>query len=139
MLTFDAGSGETCLIRRIRTNSPLQALVTLNDPVYVEAAFALAGRVMKSPNAKSLKAKMTYAFRTCLVRHPSATERARLLSAFDIAHAYWKAHPKAAAQFVAAAGGKNKPAVTVKAIPERAAWTLIGNILLNLDETLTKR
>ncbi|MCH8828803.1 MAG: PSD1 domain-containing protein, partial [Planctomycetes bacterium] len=78
MLTFDAGSGETCLIRRIRTNSPLQALVTLNDPVYVEAAFALAGRVINNPDTNSLAEKMTYAFRTCLVRHPSAEESTRL-------------------------------------------------------------
>ena len=138
MLTFDAGSGETCLIRRIRTNSPLQALVTLNDPVYVEAAFALAGRVMNDP-ASSLAEKITFAFRTCLVRHPSAEENARLQSAFQRAHAYWKSHPADAAEFVAHAGGKPKQSVAPKATAERAAWTMIGNILLNLDETLTKR
>ena len=107
--------------------------------VYVEAAFALAGRVIKNPDTNSLAEKMTYAFRTCLVRHPSAEESTRLQSAFQRALAYWKAHPADAAEFVAHAGGKPKQPVPRTAIVERAAWTVIGNILLNLDETLTKR
>ena len=139
MLTFDAGSGETCMVRRIRTNSPLQALVTLNDPVYVEAALGLADRVLRNSKSQTLSEKVIFAFRACLTRFPTKEESARLESAFRKAQAYWKNHPADARRFLANAAGPSNRGDIGKNVTERAAWTVIGNILLNLDETLTKR
>src|SRR5690606_32235868 len=84
MTTFDATSREVCTIRRIATNTPLQALVTLNDPVYVEAAQALARRVMQEP-AATVSERATYAFRLCVTRPPSDAEVTRLVQLYETA------------------------------------------------------
>ena len=70
MTTFDAPNRDVCAVRRTRTNTPLQALVTLNDPVYVEAAQALARRTMAKGGATTAE-KAAFAFRLCLVRPPT--------------------------------------------------------------------
>ena len=72
MTTFDAPNREVCTVRRTRTNTPLQALVTMNDPVYVEAAQALARRIAKAGATPADQARI--GFRLCLARPPSATE-----------------------------------------------------------------
>jgi hypothetical protein len=76
MITFDAGSGEVCQIRRIRTNTPLQALVTLNDEVYIEAAGGLAKRMYKYEGTQ--EEQIVHGFRMVLIRPPSSEELSRL-------------------------------------------------------------
>lgn len=94
-ITFDAPSGEVCTMRRIRTNTPLQALVALNDPLALEAASRLAARVLAEREA-SLEASIERAFRLVLVRPPEAAEVARLRRLYEEARAKLKRDPAAA-------------------------------------------
>jgi hypothetical protein len=135
MTTFDATSREVCTIRRIPTNTPLQALVTLNDPVYVEAAQALARRVVAEGGA-SARERMVYAFRRCVTRPPSEAESARLLQFYETSLAKFQADPAAAMPLATEPIGPAPPSTN---IPELAAWGVVGNVLLNLDEVLARR
>lgn len=130
MITFDAGSREVCLIRRIRTNTPLQALVTLNDPVYVEAAAALAQR---SADDSQPIASM---FRHLLIRPPSDVERQRLNELrTDAEHRF--GGDVAAARDLLRAANRQPPDDAADAV-HLAALTTVASVLLNLDETLMK-
>jgi hypothetical protein len=134
MTTFDAPGRTTCNVRRLRTNTPLQALVTLNDPVYVEAAQGLARRIARHEG--DLRKRVVYAFRLCLARHPSDRETARLLELFMKARRRFAADPARATALA------TKPLGPVPAglnVADLAAWTVLGNVLLNLDETLARR
>jgi hypothetical protein len=134
MSTFDAPSREVCTLRRDRTNTPLQALVTLNDPVYVEAAQALARRM----NAAStgVKEKARFGFRLCLSRPPSDAELDRLVRMHAEALTLYQADTKAANDMATNPLG---PVPAGADIAELAAWTTVANVLLNLDEILMKR
>ena len=134
MATFDAPSRETCTLRRDRTNTPLQALVTLNDPVYVEAAQALARRMNASSAVPKEKARL--GFRLCLTRMPTDAELDRLIRMHDEALAFYKTDAKAAAEMATNPLG---PVPTGADPADLAAWTTVANVLLNLDETLMKR
>jgi len=204
MAAFDAPNREVCALRRPRSNTPLQALVTLNDPVYVEAAQALAHRMAEAPGTLSEKA--AYGFRLCLARPPRDKELEALLKLYEAARADYEKQPDAAGQFAGTAkaegmkeakgpkdqgtpgpqdngttGPKDKKATgqqdgTQAGITEHgpaapksdeggtrntnrapgstldasrstlptprsddlAAWTAVGNVLLNLDETLMR-
>lgn len=116
--TFDAGSGEVCQIRRVRTNTPLQALVTLNDPAYVEAAGALSRRMTD----------LAHGFRLVLIRPPGERELARLEKLLETMRSHYRDHPEAARDLVEAAGLREGD----------AALIAVANVLLNLDETLMK-
>jgi hypothetical protein len=129
LTVFDAPSREFCTARRVRTNTPLQALTTLNDPVFFEAARALAARTLKEA-AAAPEERAAHAFRLCTARRPQHPELAPLLSFEERQLARFKADPEAAR---AVAG----PAPAGEAA-ELAAWTMVANVLLNLDETLTK-
>ena len=137
---FDAPSREFCTVRRVRTNTPLQALTTLNDPGFVEAARALGARIMKEGGADPAT-RATYGFRLCLSRHPTPPELGRLLAFYRQELDRYSKDPKAA---VAAAGGpgakvaSSAPVSMGSADAEAAAWTMVSNVLLNLDETITK-
>ncbi len=135
MVTFDAPSRTVCAVNRPRTNTPLQALVTLNDPVYVEAAQALARRLVKEggPTAES---RVRYAFRLCVIRPPSAAEETRLVALFEKARHDFAADLKEA-QILASEPLGPLPA-DMNAV-ELAAWTVVSNVLLNLDEMFAKR
>ena len=134
MITFDAPSREYCVVKRSRSNTPLQALTLLNDPVYVEAAQALAQRMMfEAPNGKAERAR--YGFRLCLVRTPSDDETRRLVSLYEQQLANFKADPKAAEKMATSELGGPSSAVN---LAELAAWTVVANVLLNLDEMITK-
>jgi hypothetical protein len=129
MATFDAPNREVCALHRPRSNTPLQALVTLNDPVYVEAARALGSRMMRA--AGSTEAKTTYGFRLCLGRQPGERELKPLVGFHDTAQAeYAKDREKAKQLAIDAA----RPELDDADVIELAAWTAVGNVLLNLDE-----
>ena len=133
MLNFDAGSREVCQIRRIRTNTPLQALVLMNDPVYVEAAGALALRAIS--DAKVNNARAARMFRLALVRPPADREVDRLVAMQKTAHARFANDAEAAKSVIAAA----RITVPDGADPvDVAAWVVVANVVLNLDETVTK-
>lgn len=135
LTTFDAPERTVCTPRRLRTNTPLQALVTLNDPVFVEAAQGLARRTMKDGGA-STEAKVAFAFRVCLTRPPSPKETERLTALFEKAKEQYSGD---AAKATAMATKPLGPAPKEMNVTELAAWTVVANVLLNLDETLAKR
>jgi hypothetical protein len=135
MSTFDAPNRDTCIVRRARTNTPLQALVTMNDPVYVEAAQALARRVMKE-GGKTTEERVAFAVKLALVRPATDAEVKRLVKLFDESKAKYAKDPAKAVQFSTVPLGplpKDTDAV------EAAAWTVVGSVLLNLDEMFMKR
>jgi len=132
MATFDAPNREVCTVRRPRTNTPLQALVTLNDPVYVEAAQALARRMVREGGATEA-GRAVRGFRLVLAREPSAAERERIV----------RLHADALADFRTDAERAKKMATEpLGAVPtdlgvdeaDLAAWTVVANVILNLDE-----
>jgi hypothetical protein len=135
MTTFDAPSRNVCAVTRPRTNTPLQALVTLNDPVYVEAAQAFGRRMFKEGGA-TVESRLTYGFRLCLARPPSQKELVRLETLFTRAREGFAKAPADALKLATEPLGE---LATGQNAPEMAAWTLVGNVLLNLDETFAKR
>jgi len=135
MTTFDATSREVCTMRRIRTNTPLQALVTMNDPVYVEAAQALARRIVAEGGSNPPE-RAAYGFRLCLARAPSDAELQPLLRLYELAIQRFQAD---AAQATRMATEPLGPAPAEMNVAELAAWTVVGNTLLNLDEALARR
>ena len=135
MATFDAPNREVCTVRRVRTNTPLQALVTLNDPVYVEAAQALARRVV-SAGGPTAADRAKYAFRLCVSRPPHDDEQARLVQLYEKTLARLSGRADEAQKLASDPLG---PAPEGMNVTELAAWTVVGNVLLNLDETLMKR
>lgn len=128
--TFDAPSREFCTVRRIRTNTPLQALTTLNDPAFLDAARGLAVR-MRQVGGPDIPTQITYGFRACTARAPNGRELARLVTLEKEEAARYKADPQSAAKLI---GAGQDPAAQA----QMAAQTVVANVLLNLDETLTK-
>jgi hypothetical protein len=135
LLAFDAPTREVCTCARPQTNTPLQALVLMNDPVYVEAARVLGQRVLKEGGA-TMAERLTYAFKLCTARAPTAREIAILAGTYERQRARFKKDVAAARELIGI-GDKERPADVDDG--ELAAWTAVGNVLLNLDETITKR
>ncbi|MBN8628276.1 MAG: PSD1 domain-containing protein [Planctomycetes bacterium] len=139
--TFDAPNREVCTIRRGRSNTPLQAFVTLNDPVFVEAAQALARRIVKEAGPAP-EVGLSYAFRLCLAREPSEKELAVLGGVYDAAIKLYRDDKNSAAQLSGTTQPKpeaNDSAAADQDIAVAAAWTTVANVLLNLDEFLMRR
>lgn len=137
MATFDAPSREVCTLRRDSTNTPLQALVTLNDPGFVEAAQALARRVvLHMPDVKTDTERMQVAFELCTSRAATGDELRPLEKLLERARTELKDQPDAAQKLATEPLGKLPE--SADAI-EMAAWTAVCNVLLNLDEVLMKR
>ncbi len=134
MLTFDAGSREVCIVRRIRTNIPLQALVTMNDPVFVEASGALAKKTLAA-DLDSDSRRVVFAFRKVLVRPPSTQETERLVDVYKTALAEYQEDEAAARQLLESSRLAAMDGVSNEQL---AAWTIVANVLLNLDETLMR-
>jgi mono/diheme cytochrome c family protein len=132
MMTFDATSREYCTVRRVRTNTPLQALTMLNDEAAMEAAHALARRML-TEGGTSVEARIIYGLRACVSRMPDEKEVERLVEFYKQQVLYFRSHKAEAAKIKNGlrASAKNEHA-------ELAAWTMVANVLLNLDETLTK-
>ncbi len=131
--TFDAPDRETCTVRRPRTNTPLQALVLLNDPTYIEAARRLAERLMQE--AKSNEERATLAFRLATGRLPKAAELQVLLRLHDDQVAAYRTSSKAAADLLSVGESMHNTKLDAA---ELAAWTMVASTILNLDETVTK-
>jgi hypothetical protein len=134
MTTFDAPSREICTIRRIRTNTPLQAFVTLNDPVYVEAAQALARRIVKE-GGSSAEARARFGLRLCLARPPQAEQVQDVMALYRSEYEHYHKDAKAALELATQPLGPVPPGMDAG---ELAAWTVVANVLLNLDGVLTK-
>lgn len=133
MVTFDGGSGEVCQIRRLRTNTPLQALVTLNDPVYLEAAGGLARRMaLASPVAL---ARASAGLRLALIRSPRSGEAEALVGLHRDAEKDFTASPAKADELIRAARIDPPAGVARSAF---AAWIVVANAILNLDEFLSR-
>jgi len=135
MTTFDAGSREFCIPRRLRTNTPLQALVTLNDPVYVEAAQAFARRIIAEGGASD-ESRASFAFFEALARRPDARERAVLAGLYESERRHYSTRP---AEAIAMASDPLGPLPDGVDPVEAAAWTVVANVILNLDEFLARR
>lgn len=134
MATFDAPNREVCTLRRNQTNTPLQALVTMNDPVYVEAAQALARTLLQHEG--SVHEQITEGFKRCLLRDPAESELSALVNLFNDTHQELRTQPDNAMKLATDPLG---------ALPEgvdainAAAMTVVCNVLLNVDEMFLKR
>ncbi len=133
MEIFNAPSRETCTVRRERTNTPLQALVTLNDEQFVEAARRLAELAVKS--GPSFDERLDFVTGRLVARPFENSERTVVRDVFERLHAHYSAAPDDAKRLIAFGESKADPAVAPE---ELAAWTMTVNQLMNLDEVLTK-
>ena len=128
-LTFDGPTGESCIPRRERSNTPLQALTLLNDEMFGEAARALAGQAMAAGDDQPALV-VREMFRRTLTRKPGDDEIADLVSFFQSQRARLQAGDIAAAEI--ADESSQSPSTAL------AAWTMVARVLLNLDEFVTK-
>ncbi len=134
---FDAPSGEYSTVKRPRTNTPLQALVTLNEPLFFECAQALARQSLVRPS-KGDRERLTYAFRCCVARRPTEDELRVLQELLQTQRRRIQGKQLDPQAILMDAYGR--PAERVAGVDdgELAAWTLVCRVLLNLDETITK-
>lgn len=131
---FDAPNADFSCTRRVRSNTPLQALTTLNDTLFMEAAQGLALRVFKEGGGDD-RAKLVYAFRLCTGRRPDEVETQKLLAFLEQQRANFRGNT-AAAVYVSSPDLNNLPANVD--LHEVAPWTMVARVLLNLDEMITK-
>ncbi|MEZ5328819.1 MAG: DUF1553 domain-containing protein [Verrucomicrobiales bacterium] len=131
--TFDAPDREFCTVQRSRTNTPLQALVLLNDPTYVEAARVLASRI--ASDSTNDTTGLALAFRSVTGRVPKPQEVTVLMAALQSELQRFRADPEAARQLIAV--GDSSPPEGVDAV-QLAAWSVVCSMLWNLDETITQ-
>ncbi|SMD46373.1 Planctomycete cytochrome C [Aquiflexum balticum DSM 16537] len=128
-ITFDAGSREVCVSKRIVTNTPLQALVTLNDPVFLEAAFHLGQKMKNYSDNDSLKG-IAFGYELCVISSISQSKMEILHSLYKEALSEYEKKPELIAELIPDEANENSA--------ELAAFTVVANALLNLDEFLTK-
>jgi hypothetical protein len=134
MSTFDAPSREACVVRRERTNSPLQALLLMNDPQYVECARGLAERSFSEAGPTPAE-RAGWMLQQAVLREPSETEVQGLVADYEANLADYKADPDSAMRLLQVGETKARGDV----VPEEfAAWTMVGNLILNLDEVINK-
>ena len=132
--TFDAPDREFCTVRRTPTNTPLQALVMLNDPTFVEAARGLAQRLLREAGT-TVDARAAFAFRLATSRSPRPRELAILSAQYAKQHQRFEANKSAADQLLAI--GESDPTAGLDTV-ELAAWTTVASIILNLDEAISR-
>jgi hypothetical protein len=131
LVTYDAPSREFCTVRRVRTNTPLQALTSLNDPYFFDAARAMARELM-AKGGNSAADRITYGFILTASRNPSQAELEKVAGFYREEQAKYEKDPDAAYKLLnAKPGSEQNPA-------EAAAWTMVSNVLLNTDEAITK-
>ncbi len=134
MNVFDAPDREFCTVRRSTTNTPMQALTLLNDPIYVEAARKLAERAIHEGGATP-ESRLEYAFRLAAGRAPDDTERQILHKMFERMLSDYRADQQAARLFVSVGASSSDASI---AVSELAAYTAVANMILNMDEVITK-
>src|SRR5262249_50969293 len=132
--TFDAPSREVCTSRRPRTDTPLQALAALNESTLLEAARVFAQRILREGGPNPTR-QIEFAFRVCVSRPPTKAERDRLLAFYEQQLKGFENDASAAAELTRLGAAETIPGVDVRQL---AAWMMLANVLLNLDETLTK-
>jgi len=132
-VTFDASARMACVVKRSRSNTPLQALTLLNDPVYVEAALAFAKRIVSETPEADVDTRVQHAFRLALARPPREAELKLLRALYAGQLAAAKEDAAAARRLVGATHTGKLDDVT-----ELAAWYAVASALMNLDETITK-
>ena len=134
MQIFDAPTREKCAARRPRTNTPLQALVTLNDVQFVEAARNLAQRMMKE-GGTGTEDRSTFAYLLAVSRKPRDSERKIMLEVYNASLEYFRNDEQAAKDLLGIGESKRDESLDAA---EHAAWTVVAGLVLNLDETLTR-
>jgi hypothetical protein len=131
---FDAPSREECTANRVTSNTPLQALVLLNDPTYVEAARVFADRIVRK-GGRSFESRLQWAYRQALTREPSPAEISIMKSLFEKELDHYRRDENAARELVIVGYA---PAAQTRSVAELAAWTSVARALLNLNETITR-
>jgi hypothetical protein len=134
MTAFDAPSREFCTVRRPRTNTPLQSLTVLNDPVFFDLARGMARRILSEAGAEAgpeLRDRLIYGFRLCVSRRPNEKEIEEIATLYQRQLARFTTDKAAARALLKDMNERTN-------LPELAAWTVVSNTLLSLDETLTK-
>jgi hypothetical protein len=134
LLAFDAPTREHCTAERARSNTPLQALVLLNDPVFVEAARAFAARILRE-GGDNISGRIRWAYREALSREPTRQEADLLAALLEKHYARYKSDSEAAGKLVST--GETPLPESVDVV-ELAAWTSVGRAILNLHETITR-
>jgi hypothetical protein len=134
IVAFDAPERNVCAVRRTRTNTPLQALVTLNDPVFIECAQALARRVI-AEGGDGTSSRTRRALTLAVGREATPREAARLAALYDQSRATLERDPAKAKQMATVPLGPVPEGISEL---DAAAWTVVANVVLNLDETLSK-
>ncbi len=134
LAAFDAPAREECTANRAVSNTPLQALVLLNDPTYVEAARAFAERVLRE-GGWTFRGKLTWAFRHALARPPTTAETGILQELFNRQRARYRAEEPAARELAAVGAA---PVTSKAGAADLAAWTAVTRAVLNLHETITR-
>ena len=134
MTIFDAPTREKCMVERPRTNTPLQALVTLNDPQFLEASRHIAKRIMKD-GGKTPRERVEYAYRLVTSRKPKPIVAQILVGAFNEELENYKNNNEAAGKILTVGATKRDESLNA---PEHAAWTIVASIILNLDEVITR-
>ncbi|NND96934.1 MAG: DUF1553 domain-containing protein [Pirellulaceae bacterium] len=148
MSTFDAPSRESCTARRERTNTPLQALVLMNETQYVHAAKHLAQRALDQPERMSVAEKVAWLFESVTIRPPGPEEQSELVQLIGDLTRFYAADTEAAVKLVgqeksgsqqnSLAKQKSHGQDATDAVAQKAAWTILASTLLNLDEVVSK-
>ncbi len=134
LATFDAPDRETCTVRRARTNTPLQALVLLNDPTYVEASRKLAERILRE-GGETPEARIDFLFRTATARHPTDREHAILMALLRDQERTYREDLPAAEKLLSVGESPRDKSIPTDLL---AAWTTMASAVLNLDEAVTR-
>jgi hypothetical protein len=133
LLTFDAPTREECTVNRVSSNTPLQALDLMNDPIFVESARVFAGNIVRQGGA-AFDRQLDWAFARALNRAPGAEERQILKDLYRKSLDRFRASPESAVELLSV--GEAPQAGDAK--PETAAMTLVARAILNLHETITR-
>jgi hypothetical protein len=134
LAAFDTPTGDSSCPRRVRSNTPLQALTTLNEKTFVESAQAMGLRVLKEGGVDN-QSRTAYAFELCTGRKPEAKELSQLMNFWQEQYDYFENHSTAALKVAVPDLSQMPDDVNVH---KAAAWAMVSRALLNLDETITK-
>lgn len=135
LLAFDAPSRQSCTVGRTTSNTPGQALVLLNDPIFVEAARSMAGDLIESTEDQEFKQRIDLAFRLSLQRSATQKELSVMENYYRQQREHFQSHPKQAQELVTTGVAHSDDGLK---LAEHAAWTSVCRVLLNLHETITR-